>query len=253
MITILAKRSSLLALTIALITPGLKAQLPAGSEGSFNPALLQLFGQNRTFTGRTELRVTDTGNKEVMRMPMTMACLDTKVRVEVNLAELNSSKMPAQAAAMFKQAGMEQVASILRPDRKQAIISFPTAKIYTQEAMSASDLDGFTARYDIRSEDIGRETLEGHPCMKSKVTVQSSSGGTMQGTVWRATDLKNFPIRIILPSGDSTVEMTFKDLKLAKPDPTLFEAPVGHRRYDNMEKLMTERMASLIGGAPPAK
>ena len=184
-------------------------------------------------------------------MPMTMSCLDAKVRVEVNLAEMSSSKMPAQAAALFKQAGMEQVASILRPDRKQAIISFPTAKIYAQEAMSASDLDGFNARYDIRSEDVGRETLEGHPCMKSKVTVQSSSGGKMQGTVWRATDLKNFPIRIILPSGDSTVEMTFKDLKLVKPDAALFEAPAGHRRYDNMEKLMTERMASLLGAPPP--
>ncbi|HAM73026.1 MAG TPA: hypothetical protein DCM86_15415 [Verrucomicrobiales bacterium] len=229
-------------------------QLPGGGgsdPSSFNPALLQLFGGAKAFSGRVNLRVTDQGNKETMRTPMTLVYLENKVRVEVNLGDMVQATLPPQAIAMFKQAGMDQVTSILRPDRKQAIICFPAAKIYTQEGMSPSDLDAFNSTYDVKFQEIGNESLEGHPCTKCKFTVGSSSGKTMQGTVWRATDLKNFPVRIQVPAPDSTLEMTFKEIKTARPEAAQFEAPGGFKRFDNMEKLMTERMSSILGGGAP--
>ena len=86
-------------------------------------------------------------------------------------------------------------------------------------------------------------------CVKNKITVQNSAGVTVQGVVWNATDLKNFPIKIQLPEGDSLVEMTFKEVKLQKPEISTFEAPVGYRRYDSMEKLVQERLSSILGGS----
>lgn len=237
---------ALLAL-IGVHTSTATAQLPTG-QGSFNPALLQLFGNNKAFVGRTDLRMSDKANKEIIRMPMQMSFLDGKVRVEVSLNDITSASLATEATKLFKQAGMDRVVSILRPDRKVSVIAFPTAKIYAEEPMSPSDAEGYSAKYDLTSKELGKETIEGHPCVKSQVSVKSGTGAAVQGVVWNATDLKNFPIKIQLPEGDSLVEMTFKDVKLQKPDAASFEPPAGYRRYDNMEKLVQERLSAVLGG-----
>jgi hypothetical protein len=166
----------------------------------------------------------------------------------VNLNQITSSSMGEQGLAMFKQAGMDQVVSILRPDRKVSIVSFLPAKVFTQEPMSAEDVAGFSLKYEVKLTELGRETIDNHACIKSQVTVSSSRGEKIQGTVWQATDMKNFPVKILLPEGDSTIEMRFRDVKLQKPDSTAFEAPAGFARFESMEKLIQSRLASFLGG-----
>lgn len=239
----------LLALLVSwVLIPSSRGQLPTG-QGSFNPALLQVFGNNKAFVGRTDLRMSDKNNKEIIRMPMLMSFLEGKVRVEVSLNDISSTSLASEATQLFKQAGMDRVVSILRPDRKVSVIAFPTSKIFAEEPMSAADAAGYSAHYELKSSELGRESVEGHPCVKNKITVQNSAGVTVQGVVWNATDLKNFPIKIQLPEGDSLVEMTFKEVKLQKPEISTFEAPVGYRRYDSMEKLVQERLSSMLGGS----
>lgn len=224
------------------------AQIPGGQSG-FNPALLQLFGAHKAFIGKTDLRMTDRANKELVRMPMVMQFLDGKVRAEVNLNQITASEMGEQGLTLFKQAGMEQVVSILRPDKKTSIVAFSPAKVYTQEPMSPEDSAGFALKYEVKLTEIGRETIDSHPCIKNQVTVSASDGQKIQGTVWNATDLKQFPIKILLPEGNSIVEMNFREVKLQKPDATAFEAPSGFARFDSMEKLIQSRLSGVLGGS----
>ena len=122
----------LLALLVSLILiPSSRGQLPTG-QGSFNPALLQVFGNNKAFVGRTDLRMSDKNNKEIIRMPMLMSFLEGKVRVEVSLNDISSTSLASEATQLFKQAGMDRVVSILRPDRKLSVIAFPTSKIFAE-------------------------------------------------------------------------------------------------------------------------
>lgn len=234
----------LVLMSLSLRQP-LQGQIPGGQTG-FNPALLQLFGSHKAFTGLTDLRMTDRTNKELVRMPMRMQFLDGKVRAEVNLKQISAAAMGEDGLAMFKQAGMEQVVSILRPDRKISIVSFSPAKVFTQEPMSPEDVAGFELKYDVKLTELGRETIDGHACIKNQVTVSNSRGERIQGTVWNATDLKQFPLRILLPEGDSIIEMSFREVKLQRPEAASFEAPAGFTRFDNMEKLIQSRLATIL-------
>lgn len=228
------------------LTSSLMGQIPGGQSG-FNPALLHLFGPHKGFAGQTELRIMDRANKETVRMPMNMLFLDGKVRAEVNLNQIQSASMGQEGMDMFKKAGMDQVVSVLRPDSKMSIVSFPTAKVFAQEPMTAADIAGFTTKYQVKSVEQGRETIDNHPCVKLQVTVTGGTSSGIQGTVWQAMDLKNFPVKIVLPEGDSIVEMTFKSVKLAKPESSLFDTPAGFEKFESMEKLIQDRLTKVLG------
>ena len=66
------------------------------------------------------------------------------------------------------------------------------------------------------STELAKETVDGHPCVKNKVTVTSDKGVKLESTVWNATDLKDFPIRMQYLEEGRTATLTFSDVKLAK-------------------------------------
>jgi hypothetical protein len=42
--------------------------------------------------------------------------------------------------------------------------------------------------------------------------------------------------------------MLFKDVKLAKPDASLFDPPAGYKHYDNLQQMMQQEMMKRMGG-----
>ena len=78
--------------------------------------------------------------------------------------------------------------------------------------------------------DIGKETINGHPSIKCKVIIQEG-GGTTEWTTWEATDLNRFPIRVEYPAGGKIRKFEYTNVKLEKPDPSLFEVPKGCKKF----------------------
>ena len=73
------------------------AQVPsAGSPTGINAAFVKLFGTVGAFTAKVETQVLDQSQKETVRMPMDFAALDGKVRLEINLAQMQSKDLPRQ-------------------------------------------------------------------------------------------------------------------------------------------------------------
>lgn len=69
---------------------------------------------------------------------------------------------------------------------------------------------------------VGSDVVDGHPTRKYELT--SNVGGKPAVLyVWRATDLKGFPIKTTDASGRSTT--TFEKVVLHKPDAKLFQPP----------------------------
>ena len=97
------------------------------------------------------------------------------------------------------------------------------------------DSDVIRPQSDVRIEvtELGNETVDGHPCVKNKVVETDKKGRRHEYTVWNATDLKKFPVKIEtgVQTGEqrSTVTILIKDVKLGAPDAALFEPPAAKK------------------------
>jgi hypothetical protein len=79
---------------------------------------------------------------------------------------------------------------------------------------------------DLKETLVATEIVDGHPTKKYELT--SPSGPLTTRYVWRASDLRGFPIKTMDESGLSTT--TFENVVIGKPDAKLFQAPAGCKR-----------------------
>jgi hypothetical protein len=103
------------------------------------------------------------------------------------------------------------------------------------------------AEYKSEVTKLGDETIDGHDCVKNKVVVTGPDGVPHESTVWNASDLHHFPLKIQMTSERGDMVMLFKDIKLDKPDASQFDVPADFTKYDSMMNLMMSRAR----GAPP--
>jgi hypothetical protein len=74
--------------------------------------------------------------------------------------------------------------------------------------------------------------------------------------VWNATDLKKFPVKIVVNDQGQEATMVFRKVSFEKPDASNFAAPADFTKYDNMQTMMqTEMMKKMSGGLgkPPGQ
>jgi hypothetical protein len=146
----------------------------------------------------------------------------------------------------MKQMGMSKMTTITRRDKNVSYIVYPDMKAYVESPIH----DAVAAPADYKAEvtKLGKETIDGHDCVKNQVVVTGPDGVAMESTVWNATDLKQFPVKIQTKSekGQPMV-MLFKDVKLGMPDASEFEIPADCMKYNDMMSLMMSRART----APP--
>ena len=102
---------------------------------------------------------------------------------------------------------------------------------------------------------MGKETFGGQDCAKNQVKVTGPDGKKFEATVWNATRLKNFPIRIRSREGGVPFTLNFKDIKFEKPAAALFESPASFTKYEDPNSLMRSALMKQIGqgGGAPGK
>ncbi|MCX6930085.1 MAG: DUF4412 domain-containing protein [Verrucomicrobia bacterium] len=202
------------------------AQVPTtGSPTGINAAFVRLFGNVSAFTARVETRVIDPYQKEIVRMPMDFAALDSKVRLEIDLAQMQGGDFSASTREQLKQAGMDRVVSVFRPDKKATYVIYPGVQSYMIIPLAAGESEALQKGLKLEKTPLGKETIDGHPCVKNKVTVKSDKASVLQATTWNATDLKDFPIQIELKEKENRVIMRFSQVHFVKPDAKQFDPP----------------------------
>jgi hypothetical protein len=227
---------------VALAGVSAHAEGMAGPSDSTIAALRQLFG-NTAFTGTTEFRVLDSSLRDTMILPMTYSMLDGSTRFDVAVAQMKSAQIPAAYAMFYKQLGT--LGAIIRPDKKLRIAIFPVLKAYTESPMDKDDEAYLLKNYKLSKTSLGRETVAGHACEKTKVILTDDSNHAQQALVWYATDLKDFPIQIQMSDTKQTFVVTFRQVKLGRPDPKLFEPPADMKRYDDAQ--MAKKLTAMAG------
>ena len=212
-------------------------QMPMMSLGQ-NSALIQLFGATKEFSSRVETVVKSP--KDTATLPMEMAILEGKMRMELDMTKMKSREVSAENSAMMKQMGMDRMIIVTAPAEKAVRYIFPGLEAYTE--MPIQGTGGQDAAPKLEAKELGKETVDGHPCVKNQVTIVEASGQQQQFTVWNATDLKQFPVKIEMSDKGGQTVMSFKDVKLAAPDAKLFAAPAGYSKHTDMQQMMMSAM-----------
>lgn len=84
------------------------------------------------------------------------------------------------------------------------------------------------------------ERIEGHACEEQSAVVASSNGASSSFRVWRAADLKGFPLRIALVTDSRPFVLHFSKVRLEVPQHGLFLPPDGFTRFDSAETMLNE-------------
>jgi hypothetical protein len=184
---------------------------------------------------------------EWLRMPSSFTALDGKMRVDVDLLQLKSQAVSPTTISTLKQVGMDKVSSVIRPDKKATYIIYPGARSYANMALSKEDVE--LANQKVQKTALGRETIDGHPCVKNRAVVKNSTGAVLIDAItWNATDLKDFPVQIETNENGNISVMHFQQISFAKPDAKLFEPPAGFKQFDNPQDLMMAALKNISGG-----
>jgi hypothetical protein len=218
--------------------------------GDAGVGLAEIFGKDKSFSAVARTTIKAAGGND-MQMEMNYAVLEGKVRTEVDMTKAQGSMMSPQAVAMMKQMGMDKSITIMLPDKHKGYVVFPGMKAYCDLPMGAGSSSTVSNKPPkvVRTE-VGKETLDGHPCVKYKVVVTPEEGVPVTMFVWQAKDLKDYPIQTEVDTGNGGVVTTrFQDINQTKPAASLFEPPSDYKHYSNQQEMMMSVMGGM-GGSP---
>ncbi|HVM47295.1 MAG TPA: hypothetical protein VMU04_04670 [Candidatus Acidoferrum sp.] len=218
------------ALALGFLLPcAVNAQIPtAGSPTGLNAAFVKLFGNVSAFSARLDTQVLDSSDKEWVRMPMQFAALDNKVRMDINLEQTVSRDLPASMISGLKNAGMERIVSIFRPDKQITYVLYPGSKRYMTMAVAKGETEAMQKGLKVEKTAVGKEKIDGHACVKNKVVIKNDQGPVLEAVTWNAADLQDLPVQIETKEKDKRVIMRFSQVQFAKPDAKQFEVPADY-------------------------
>ena len=242
------KKHTLAILSFSLVVAGsVYAQMGRMPGPAYNSAMAKLFGDNKAFSADVEIQ-SATSDQSQTSMPGKMMVDAGKSRFEMNLADAKGTRMAPSTVEQMKSMGMDKTVAISRPDLKLNYLVYPGLSSYIANPLQDQDAAKPDSAFKVETTELGKETVDGHPCIKNKVVVTDDQGKSHESTVWNATDLKKFPVKIVTSDGGTTATLLFKNISTTKPDASLFDPPTDYKKYDNFQGLMMEQMKKRMGG-----
>jgi outer membrane lipoprotein-sorting protein len=208
--------------------------------------MAKLFGSVKGFSAKAEMTV----NSPRGDMTMTVAyeMLAGKMRMEMDMASMMGAQMPPEAVAQIKMMGMDRMVNIMLPETHQLYIIYPGAQAYiAMPVPQAAPTADAAKETKVDYAEVGKETIDGHPCVKSKMTIDAGNGKTREGFIWTATDLKGFPLQIQFDDPQGKATMRFKDVQLKEPDAGRFVPPADFTKYNNPQEMMQAAAQKMMG------
>ena len=229
--------------------PGMGPQGP-----QFTGAMAKVFGENTAFSANMEIQA-DMGG-QAMTMPAKLSYNKGQTRMEMDLTAVKGGHLPPQALGQLKAMGMDSMVTINQPDKKMTYLVYPGLQAYCEMPLQNPDAAKAESDFKVATTELGKETVAGHDCVKNKVVVTDKDGASQEFTVWNATDLKNFPVKLEMTQRGVASTITFSDIKLGAPEASAFTPPSDFKKYDSMQAMMQQEMMKHMGnmqnmGHPP--
>lgn len=227
---------------------------PSGPQ--FGGDMGKIFGEHQAFSASLEFHMGSSNVAEETTMPGQIAYLEGKSRFEMNMAEMKNARLRPGAIEQMKQMGMDKMITLGRPDKKVSYLVYPGLQAYIESPQHDAESPRPESDYTLETTKLGKETVDGHVCIKHKVVSTDKDGKTHESTVWNATDLKDFPVRIDTTENDRPVTLLFKDVKFSRPEAAQFEPPADFTKHDNMMMLLRAQTMKRVGAenlTPPGR
>ncbi|MSR65200.1 MAG: hypothetical protein EXS18_05400 [Verrucomicrobiae bacterium] len=231
-----------IAASIVSSTNVLAQGMMGGAPVDPSRGLGRILGRNPAFSATASTVSKETATSTPTTCEFGFAWLDGKSRVEIDLTKSTTRKVDIEG---MKTMGMDRLVIVHDPGRKSVLMMYPGLKAYCETTLA--QIDTLSENTGVERTELGRETVDGHPCLKSKVKTTEESGKTTESFVWAATDMGNFPIQTEVPTdGGGTSTTLFKDIKNTKPDAALFEAPADFTKYGGMREMIMGAMQKMM-------
>jgi hypothetical protein len=226
---------------------------PDQTAAGIDPMMAKLFGSVSGFSAKAEMTMV-TPRGQTVTMTSAYEMLAGKLRMEIDMASMMGAQASPDAVERMKSMGMDRMVNLMLPEQKQFYFMYPNLKSYA--AMTIPQAAPATAEKkapeaQVTYTEVGKETLDGHPCVKNKMTIDAGDGKKREGFVWTATDLKNFPIQVQFDDATGKMTLHFKDVDLKNPDASHFEIPADFTKYNSIQEMMQASMMKMMGGGIP--
>ncbi len=249
------KASALIGLVTSTISLSAVVVLAQGSVGPGEDArtMMMIMGKERSFTAAMAGTIQYEGEAAENVGEKRYFMSQGKTRTEEDIT-LKRSLKPEQVAAI-KKADLAQMVSIYRLDKQAAYVLIPGKKSYFKTDLRDMGFDSAAKPPKVERKEVGKETIEGHPCVKVQLTITSSEGEKDEMMVWEATDLDRLPIRLDSTGANNKSSVVFRKVKLGKIDPALFEVPADYKELTQDESVALGAMMMQLemgddSGAP---
>jgi hypothetical protein len=221
------------------------AQGPELPDFDLSKEFAILFGKDAAFSATMSFKVVG-GEDDGTEISGKFALLDGNSRHELDIAQFKSKQIPEEAAAQMQAMGMGKFIVLSRPDKKMTYQIFPALKAYVAHPIKQARPHSKEPK--VEKTELGKETIENHPCIKQKVVVTEEGVEPQQFITWNATDLDGLMIQVQFQEGESTRTLRFSDVKRSKPPADLFEPPADFTPYNDLMEMMMKEMMKRGGG-----
>jgi len=228
------------------VGPGF-AQFDGPGSPGVTASLIRLFGTNTAFTAQAEVQILGPDQKERVGLPMVLTRLDSKIRLEVDVARMRNRQQP-DALARMAPLGLDRVISLICPEQRTTWVAFPKLQSVVKLAMPPAEAGAFLKKANVERIRLAPEKMEGHPCVKQRVVITDDKAEKHEATVWTATDLRDFPVCVATREGNDTVVMRFRQVQFTRADAKIFAPPTGYTEYADMQALMAGAVVKHMRG-----
>ena len=192
--------------------------------------LAKSFERFPSFSARAEVKLSGKADPIPSGASGTIECGAGNLRWDVKLRDINSAQLSESARALLKRANGENLMLLTRPRLAANQLVLSGARAYVEEALPKVKLAVSRA--------VSNESIDGHPCVRERVTVLEEDGRTLEVMLWKATDLKRLPIQLRFTDAGEVIQVRLNNVRFREISARRFQVPVGLTKHENMEDLM---------------
>jgi hypothetical protein len=167
------------------------------------------------------------GREFSFEMPIAKA--GEKFRMEMDYTKMSGAQgmPPAMSSVVMIHRGDEKRTYSLYTNKKKYMVSDETDEGYYEEP-------------DVAKTFVAKETIDGHPTEKYKITITYQGQEPQEGFIWNATDLDGMTIRSEIDNATVKMTSTLTGIVMGTPSADLFEVPVDYTKTSNFLEIVME-------------
>lgn len=203
-------------------------------------AFSEFFTDSRDYSAQAHLILP--GRERSDSIPIGLAVSEGRMRWQLNLDRVRSAYLSPERIAMMKAMQMDSVIVWLKPD-EDLTLALPRLKAWAKspvpkpQGIQDEALDKVGG---MKKTAVGKETIDGHPCVKYMLTIPEENNPDQVALTWEATDLENLPIKVLVKTDRQVHGFQLRNVRLGKVDDRFFQPPADYSKRESVGALLQE-------------